>query len=194
MLDEPGSAREEAERLVAAVLAAASVAANAYPRLSTGSAECCICPLCRVIAAIRDPDPEVVERLASGAGDLAAGVASFLRHVSSASQASDPWHTATSSPGAADAGDHGAGRPADIDRSTAHNDAADQAGTGEGGDGAVASPAPPAAKKPMAKKTVAKKAVAKKAVAKEAEDGPQTTDDTGGAAQGPKKTVGKKAG
>lgn len=90
-----GSAREEAERLVAAVLAAATLAANANPQLSTGSAECCVCPLCKVIAAVRDPDPEVVERLATGAGDLAAGVASFLRHVNGAS---DAWGKATATP------------------------------------------------------------------------------------------------
>ncbi|MFD0593647.1 hypothetical protein ACFQZ4_14990 [Catellatospora coxensis] len=41
----PGTAREEAERLVAAVLAAATLAANANPHLATGSPECCVCPL-----------------------------------------------------------------------------------------------------------------------------------------------------
>lgn len=85
---EPGTARQEAERLVAAVLAAATLAANANSGLSTGSAECCVCPLCKVIAAVRDPDPEMVERLATGAGDLAAGMASFLRHVAVASSPS----------------------------------------------------------------------------------------------------------
>lgn len=95
MFDEPGSARQEAERLVAAVLAAATMAANANPKLSTGSAECCVCPLCKVIAAVRDPDPQMVERLATGAGDLAAAVASFLRHVAAPSSTKDTWHTAT---------------------------------------------------------------------------------------------------
>lgn len=89
-LGEPGSARQEAERLVAAVLATATMAANATPNLSTGSAECCVCPLCKVIAAIRDPDPEMVERVAAGAGDLAVGVASFLRHVAAASPSPSP--------------------------------------------------------------------------------------------------------
>jgi hypothetical protein len=95
MFTEPGSARQEAERLVAAVLAAAAMAANANPQLSTGSAECCVCPLCRVIKAVRDPDPEMVERLASGAGDLAAGVASFLRHVAAPSTGDNAWRRAT---------------------------------------------------------------------------------------------------
>ncbi|BCJ61103.1 hypothetical protein Jiend_45250 [Micromonospora endophytica] len=102
---EPGSAREEAERLVATVLATARMAGAAGAGSSwgplggmvtsvlghsgatgaptagfaTGAAECCVCPVCRGIAALRDPSPEFAERLATGAGDLAAGLASFLR-------------------------------------------------------------------------------------------------------------------
>ncbi|MGV9214865.1 hypothetical protein ACTFTM_23640 [Micromonospora sp. RB23] len=105
---DPGSAREEAERLVAALLAGARLASSgsgggAFGPLggmvagvlghssapggggrtaggfATGSAECCVCPVCRGIAALRDPSPEFAERLATGAGDLAAGVASLLR-------------------------------------------------------------------------------------------------------------------
>jgi hypothetical protein len=49
---------------------------------ATGSAECCVCPLCRVIASLRDPSPETAERLATGAGDIATGVASLLRAFS----------------------------------------------------------------------------------------------------------------
>ncbi|GIF71831.1 hypothetical protein [Asanoa siamensis] len=52
-------------------------------KLATGSAECCVCPICRVIVALRDPSPEFAERLATGAGDFAAGVASLLRAVNS---------------------------------------------------------------------------------------------------------------
>jgi hypothetical protein len=108
--EDPGSARQEAERLVAAALAAARLAAadraggplGALGPLgglltgvlgqvgapaagarstgfATGSAECCVCPICRAVAALRDPSPEFAERLATGAGDLAAGVASLLR-------------------------------------------------------------------------------------------------------------------
>lgn len=84
--------REEAERLVAAALAAASMAARSTAGFATGSAECCVCPLCKAIAAARDPDPQVAERLATGAGDLAEGVASFLRTFS---KTSDGWRTAT---------------------------------------------------------------------------------------------------
>jgi hypothetical protein len=94
MFSEPGTARQEAERLVAAVLAAATLAANANPQFSTGSAECCVCPLCKVIAAVRDPDPEMVERLASGAGDLAAGLASFMRHLGGGNTS---WEKSTAS-------------------------------------------------------------------------------------------------
>ena len=49
---------------------------------STGSPECCVCPVCRAIAGMRDPSPERAERLATGAGDLASGVASLLRGLS----------------------------------------------------------------------------------------------------------------
>lgn len=143
----PGTAREEAERLVAAVLAAATLAANANPHISTGSAECCICPLCKVIAAVRDPDPELVERVATGAGDLAAGLASFLRAVSTHRPGDAAWRDAT-----AEAGD------------------TPERGSGEPGAG----PAEPAAT-PVVKK-VAKKIV-KKAVAKPTPDvsEPETT-------------------
>ncbi|GAA1800664.1 hypothetical protein GCM10009682_22840 [Luedemannella flava] len=113
--------RDEAQRLVAAALAAASVAANGLTsaHLSTGSAECCVCPICRVIAAMRDPSPEFAERLSEGAADLAVGVASMLRSLSGAAHhaagnsngpepgesdggpADDPWHQATAAPDAA---------------------------------------------------------------------------------------------
>ena len=100
---DPGSAREEAERLVVTLLATARMAAASSGAggrgplggilsgvlghiptgtgagFATGSPECCVCPVCRGIAALRDPSPEFAERLATGAGDLAAGVASLLR-------------------------------------------------------------------------------------------------------------------
>ncbi|WP_433649665.1 hypothetical protein ACQP2C_23980 [Micromonospora zamorensis] len=120
---EPGSAREEAERLVATLLAGARLASagsagGAFGSLggvlsgvlghsadpdgrpgpggafATGSAECCVCPVCRGIAALRDPSPEFAERLATGAGDLAAGVASLLRAFSPA----EPPSTSPSEP------------------------------------------------------------------------------------------------
>ncbi|MEU1589394.1 hypothetical protein [Micromonospora sp. NPDC005710] len=126
---DPGSAREEAERLVATLLAGARLASagsagGAFGSLggmlsgvlghstgpdtrsgtagafATGSAECCVCPVCRGIAALRDPSPEFAERLATGAGDLAAGVASLLRAFSPVEpSASGPGEPTTSTTG-----------------------------------------------------------------------------------------------
>ncbi|MEV0898096.1 hypothetical protein [Actinoplanes sp. NPDC049802] len=102
----PGSAREEAERLVAAILARASaspagghssgdgfgllgesvaglIGMLSRDDLATGSAECCVCPVCRAIAAVRDPSPETAERIAASAGDIASGVAGLMRAFSS---------------------------------------------------------------------------------------------------------------
>jgi hypothetical protein len=98
--------REEAERLVAAALAAASFAlrgagaggplaglaerflggghAPSGSPIATGTPECCVCPVCRAIAALRDPSPELALRLASGASDVASGITTILRAVNSA--------------------------------------------------------------------------------------------------------------
>ncbi|MFG2055759.1 hypothetical protein ACGFI9_17205 [Micromonospora sp. NPDC048930] len=139
---DPGSAREEAERLVAMLLASARLAAaspGAGPwgplggilsgvlghtpggdgaggrgtaagggaatgaGFATGSPECCVCPVCRGIAALRDPSPEFAERLATGAGDLAAGVASLLR----AFAPTEPAAPAGASTGGSDGADAG---------------------------------------------------------------------------------------
>lgn len=62
----------------------AATSATGSGGFATGSPECCVCPVCRGIAALRDPSPEFAERLATGAGDLAAGVASVLRAFASA--------------------------------------------------------------------------------------------------------------
>jgi predicted nucleic acid-binding protein len=108
--ERPGSAREEAERLVAAGLAALSsgrlpgglsgslgslggallgaAGGAGHGSFATGSPECCVCPICRVMSALRDPSPEVAERLATGVGDLAAGVASLMRSLAEAASES----------------------------------------------------------------------------------------------------------
>ncbi|HET6532481.1 MAG TPA: hypothetical protein VFH03_17985 [Actinoplanes sp.] len=52
---------------------------------ATGSAECCVCPICRTMANLRDPTPESAARLATGAGDLATGVAGLMRALSALS-------------------------------------------------------------------------------------------------------------
>jgi len=77
-----GSAREEAERLVASVLARAVTGQVFGERWATGEPECCVCPVCKAIAAVRDPKPETAARLAGSAGDLAGSVAGLLRSVS----------------------------------------------------------------------------------------------------------------
>jgi len=88
--------REEAERLVATALAALSVAAGSTAGFATGSAECCVCAVCKAIAAARNPDPEFAERLASGVGDLAVGLAGILRSFG-APAGSSPSGTAEAS-------------------------------------------------------------------------------------------------
>jgi len=111
---EPGTARAEAERLVATGLAALSLAADrigaptrerggaaaaGYDALgemlfgpsghrghtiADGSLACRQCPLCRAIAAARNPDPALAERLATGVGNLAEQTARVLRGVAGA--------------------------------------------------------------------------------------------------------------
>jgi hypothetical protein len=174
----PSAARSEAERLVATVLAMAEqggagpdlplsgtdalhTVADVVGRLAggrrggawaTGDPECCVCPVCRAIAAARHPTPENAARLASSAGDLATGVASALRAVSTLAGAGSPrrrsprrpaspppppgdaWSTATRSATVAPAAD----RPsAAADRPPAASPAADRP-----------SPASPAADRP----------------------------------------------
>jgi hypothetical protein len=57
------------------------------PHMATGTPECCVCPVCRGIAALRDPSPEFAARVATGASDVAAGLTAILRAFSSASPA-----------------------------------------------------------------------------------------------------------
>ncbi|WP_233413982.1 hypothetical protein [Nucisporomicrobium flavum] len=109
MTGSTGSARQEAEKLVASLLAMAqgrdsaglgdvlklfSGTGSQQHRSSTGwatgTAECCVCPICRAIAAVRDPDPHTAERLAAGAGDLATGVASIMRAFSTIASVATP--------------------------------------------------------------------------------------------------------
>ena len=226
------TAREEAERLVAAALAAASFASRASRRsgsardghrdqrddqgptlddlaglanlamrflggrppeppaaapaptghhIATGSAECCICPICRAIAAIRDPSPEFAERLASGASDLAAGLTSILRAFGEAARRGQQPSVMDIPAGAEpeeepliEPDEPAAEAVAEDEGDSAWPDFADfgnvwQAATRVQDDRRPTdAPAPrPIAKKAVAKKAVAKKAVAKKAVASE---------------------------
>jgi hypothetical protein len=62
-----------------------SAAGHFFVGWSTGSAACCVCPICKAIAAVRDPSPATAVRLATGAGDVATGVATVLRGLSALS-------------------------------------------------------------------------------------------------------------
>jgi hypothetical protein len=148
--------RDEAERLVAAAIAALSVASRSLPGLgarsgfATGSEECCVCPVCRAIAAMREPDPEFAERLATGAADLATGVAGLLRSLSRPTGGRsdrEPWSDreprSEGAPWSDDVGPAPAGGPDPWHEATT-----------------APPPEPAPAKKPMAKKAV-KKAAAK---------------------------------
>jgi hypothetical protein len=108
MTGSTGSARQEAEKLVASLLAKAQDGGAGLGDLlklfsgtgsqqhksstgwATGTAECCVCPICRAIAAVRDPDPHTAERLAAGAGDLATGVAGIMRAVATIASVTTP--------------------------------------------------------------------------------------------------------
>jgi hypothetical protein len=161
-MTEAKDPRDEAERLIASVLGSAAVAAENLNGWATGSDECCVCPVCRAIAAARQPNPNIAERLASGAGDLAQGLAGVLRAFSgsfpggfpgagrsesggtSTATDEDPWHTATRAAAEADAAAAGAG--------------AAGAAAGAGAAGAAEPAAPPNPPKPMAKKATKPKA------------------------------------
>jgi hypothetical protein len=172
--------REEAERLVAAAIGSLATAARSFGAASgrqgafaTGSDECCICPICRVIAAMREPDADLAERLATGAGDLAAAVTGVLRSLSRT-------------------GFRGAGpasRDPDADEAHWPVEREEPEGPGsasrpwaEPGDPWRAATAPPP-HKPMAKKAV-KKAAVKKATAKKAAAKKATKKATGGGGTG----------
>ena len=172
--------RDEAERLIASVLGSASVAAENLRGFATGSAECCVCPVCKAIAAAREPNPQVAEKIASGAGDLASGVASFLRTMARAasdiagSAGAGGSRGAGGSAGTGDQAGRGgsgfAGTAAEdpwhtATRAAAEAEAAGTAtGTGAGASSTTPGAAEPAATpnppKPMAKKAVKPKAPA----------------------------------
>jgi hypothetical protein len=78
-------------------------------RIATGTPECCVCPVCRGIAAVRDPSPQFAFRVASGANDIASGIASILRAFQTAAPRPQPapprprdpgptWRAATDHP------------------------------------------------------------------------------------------------
>jgi hypothetical protein len=148
----PASPREEAERLVAAAVATASTAARGWlarsgHTVATGSEPCCVCPLCRAVSVLRDPDPELVERLASGAGDLAEGVSAALRAAGDllrpAAPAAGPEAADRAAPDGADPDPTERAAPA---RDVVAPEAADRAAPGP--DVATPEPADPASPAP----------------------------------------------
>jgi hypothetical protein len=109
-------------------MGARTIGGRALVGWATGSAECCVCPVCRAIAALRNPSPDAAERLAAGAGDFAAGFASLLRGFSAmagnprprkpAKPAPDPdtaWSAATRTQPPTTTGGEAPGRPAEPD-------------------------------------------------------------------------------
>jgi hypothetical protein len=190
-------ARDEAERLVAAAIAAVSLAARGMGAsgrsgFATGSTECCICPVCRLIASMRDPNTDLAERLASGAGDLATGVASMLRALSRGGHGTSDRPRDNRRGRDADRGRDSDSREGDEFWESLRQRATEQARAWSGSSGyggsrptdvdddesdverdpwrtatSVGAPTPRAtAPKPMAKKAIAQKAVAKKTVAR----------------------------
>ncbi len=75
-------AKESGSEYAGATATAAEGAASAAHRLNehiaTGGAECTYCPVCRVIAAVRDTSPEVKEHLATAATSLMQAAAGLL--------------------------------------------------------------------------------------------------------------------
>ncbi len=143
----PGSPAEEAERLVVSALAAVSLATRGWlagradgHRVATGADECCACPLCRALTVAADPSPELVERLATAAAEVATGVTALLRalgdaigHPASTDPAptgTDPAQTAPTDPAEAEqAGtDAGATGRAATDQDPADQEATDPQG------------------------------------------------------------------
>lgn len=81
--DPTGSAAEEAVRLVGALRDL--VSGPAAEHLATGAAECQVCPFCRLVALLREADPQTVGRAAEGVVSMVAAAAAlaepFLRSM-----------------------------------------------------------------------------------------------------------------
>jgi hypothetical protein len=168
--------RDEAERLVAAAIAAISTAARGFgptnrpgTGLATGSAECCVCPVCRAIAAMRDPNGDLAERLTSGVGDLATTVASILRTLAARGGRTEAQQEASPTAEGDEFWESLSRRAADAakayGRSAPNGSIVDDDAWRVATDATV--PQQPSAPTPIAKKAI-KTAVAKKAVAKTA--------------------------
>ena len=85
-----GWAKDNGGEYAATAASAAEGAATAFHQVgehvATGSAECTYCPVCRVIAAVRDTSPEVRQHLTTAATSLMHAAAGMLAtHVSDSS-------------------------------------------------------------------------------------------------------------
>lgn len=211
---DPDLVRTEAERLVAAGLAAVSMAADRVGAptrerggaaaasfdalgdalfgpsghrrhsIANGSPECCLCPVCRAISAARNPSPGFAERLASGVGFMAEGAARALRGVA---EATGTVRDAGPGPGPA---------PGPAPSAAPWSTPDDDPWAAATADPPVAPappvpPAPPVAPPPPVRKTTAKKMTVKKAVAKPATTEPATATKVTKKSAGAKATVKK---
>ena len=83
----PGPARQglrvldEALKLLDALQAQPSPAADGPPGRMHEGGECRLCPICRGLAALRDVNPEAVTRMGRALADLAAAFAEFAGPV-----------------------------------------------------------------------------------------------------------------
>ena len=77
-----GWAKDNGGEYAGAAASAAEGAATAFHQVgehvATGSAECTYCPVCRVIAAVRDTSPEVRQHLTTAATSLMHAAAGML--------------------------------------------------------------------------------------------------------------------
>ncbi|WP_207126519.1 hypothetical protein [Actinocatenispora comari] len=122
--------RDEARLLVTGVLAAASRAASGWP----GEAGC-RCPLCRAAAAVREPDPQLSERLADAVGTVADGVAGLLRAWSDGAAGQHRTGPAGNSPAGEPSADGASADGASADGAFAGEPSADGASFGGSSDG-----------------------------------------------------------
>ena len=81
--DAGGPIADEAAQFAAAALGwAQRMAGSIDPggeRIATGAPECAVCPVCRAISALRDPSPELAERVTRTVTDAASALAHALR-------------------------------------------------------------------------------------------------------------------
>lgn len=101
-----GSVGEEAAKLLAALQewardsgsdyakaaasSAATTASAINQHVATGAQECKYCPICRVVAAVRETSPEVKQHLTSAATSLVQALAAGMAAAGSRAPADDP--------------------------------------------------------------------------------------------------------